>query len=84
MQASRGLNDTDITINGEPYDKSKGVCFLFIVEPDSGYIETIVPLYNYIEQEGMCVCDGALYMSEKYSSAQVGSLCFRIMKYTFD
>lgn len=84
MQASRGLNDDGITLNGVPYDKSKGVCFLFIIDPDSGYIETIIPLYNFIEQEGMCIYDGALYMSEKYSTATIGQICFRLLKYKFD
>lgn len=74
----------NLTINGEPYDASKGLHFLFIIDAQSGYIETIVPLHNDIEQEGLCIYNGALYMSEKYTNAPVGRECFRLVRYTFD
>ena len=73
-----------ITINGEPYDFSKGRHFLFVIDAQSGYIETLVPLHGYIEQEGMCIYEGALYMSEKYTTATAGNICFQLVKYTFD
>lgn len=72
-----------ITINGQPYDFSKGRHFLFVINANSGYIETLVPIHGDQEQEGMCIYDGELYMSEKYSSAQVGNVCFRLVKYDF-
>ena len=75
---------SDITINGEPYDASEGRHFLFIIDSVSGYIETIVPLHGDQEQEGMCIYDGALYVSEKHTTASVGNVCFRLVKYTFD
>jgi hypothetical protein len=74
----------NLTINGEPYDASKGRHFLFIIDAQSGYIETLVPLHGDIEQEGLCIYDGALYMSEKYTNASAGNVCFRLVRYTFD
>lgn len=73
---------SDMTINGVPYDLSKGRNFIFVID-ESGYIETMIPLRAYMEPEGLCVYNGALYSSAKYSTAPVGQLCFLITKYTF-
>jgi len=73
-----------ITINGQPYDFSKGRHFLFVINANSGYIETVVPIHEDQEQEGLSVYDGALYMSEKNTTAAQGNVCFRLVKYTFE
>ena len=79
----QAYNDWEgMTINGEPYDLSKGRNFIFVID-ESGYIETIIPLRAFIEPEGLCIYDGALYSSAKYSTAAVGQLCFLLTKYTF-
>ena len=82
LQAMADGGWDNLTINGVPYDASKGRHFLFVID-QTGYIETLVPLHGYLEQEGLCIYDGSLYMSEKNSSAPVGQLCFLITKYTF-
>ena len=78
-----GDSTWDLTINGQTFDKSLGLHWLFVINAESGYIESYVPLYNSIEQEGMCIYDGEMYMSEKYTTAPVGSICFRVVKYNF-
>ena len=78
-----GDSTWDLTINGQTFDKSLGLHWLFVINAESGYIESYVPLYNSIEQEGMCIYDGEMYMSEKYTTAPVGRICFRVVKYNF-
>ena len=78
-----GDSTWDLTINGQIFDKSLGLHWLFVINAESGYIESYVPLYSSIEQEGMCIYDGELYMSEKYTTAPVGRICFRVVKYKF-
>ena len=78
-----GDSTWDLTINGQTFDKSLGLHWLFVINAESGYIESYIPLYSSIEQEGMCIYDGELYMSEKYTTAPVGTICFRVVKYKF-
>ena len=78
-----GDSTWDLTINGQTFDKSLGLHWLFVINAESGYIESYVPLYKALEQEGMCIYDGELYMSEKYTTAPDGTICFRVVKYNF-
>lgn len=78
-----GDSTWDLTINGQIFDKSLGLHWLFVINAESGYIESYIPLYSPIEQEGMCIYDGELYMSEKYTTAPTGRICFRVVKYNF-
>ena len=72
------------TINGMPYNGELGNHLLMVINEDSGYIETLLPLHDNIEQEGMSIYNGALYVSEKLTDAQSTSVCFQIVKYIFD
>lgn len=71
-------------INGHPVDYTGNVCL--IVDPVSGYVESMIRLASQNEPEGCAIYNGELYISHHNGAAtdETASPAFELYKYSFD
>lgn len=71
------------TINWQPFDTLEQGQYCIVVDPVSGYIESVIPTSDQ-ENEGVAIWDGVLWVSDHIGSARDDRKSFRLWKFTFD
>jgi len=72
-----------VTINNQPVEYTGNI--VMVVEPTTGYIESIIRSASALEQEGCSIYNGELYVSHHNGAATDATVtpAFEVYKYTF-